>query len=120
MPKKGDRFIYRVVAVSDGQSMCRADRWSDANIKPMYVDGKKKVDNRTWLAIPATTKSILAPLSLLWLLAFIGFSFLYIALLLQLALDGLFVQGLIAFLLAQLTYTALFLTQCRWQVSRLS
>jgi len=36
-----------------------------------------------------------------------------------LALDGLFVQGLAAFLLAQITYTALFLTQYRWQIQRL-
>jgi len=36
-----------------------------------------------------------------------------------LALDGLFVQGLVAFLLAQVIYTVLFLTQCRWQSSRL-
>jgi uncharacterized membrane protein YhhN len=36
-----------------------------------------------------------------------------------LALSGLFVQGLIAFLLAQVTYTVLFLTQFRWQISRL-
>jgi uncharacterized membrane protein YhhN len=36
-----------------------------------------------------------------------------------LALDGLFVQGLAAFLLAQVTYTALFLTQFRWQTGRL-
>jgi uncharacterized membrane protein YhhN len=35
-----------------------------------------------------------------------------------LAMRGLFVQGLIAFLLAQLTYTALFLTQFRWQPKR--
>uniref|UniRef100_UPI003568447B lysoplasmalogenase n=1 Tax=Marinobacter sp. TaxID=50741 RepID=UPI003568447B len=33
---------------------------------------------------------------------------------------GLFIPGLGAFLLAQLTYTALFLTQFRWRVSRLS
>ena len=36
-----------------------------------------------------------------------------------LALDGLFVQGLAAFLLAQVTYTVLFLTQYRWQTRRL-
>lgn len=36
-----------------------------------------------------------------------------------LALEGLFVQGLAAFLLAQMTYTALFLTQFRWQPRRL-
>jgi uncharacterized membrane protein YhhN len=36
-----------------------------------------------------------------------------------LALDGLFVQGLVAFLLAQVTYTALFLMQFRWQTRRL-
>jgi uncharacterized membrane protein YhhN len=36
-----------------------------------------------------------------------------------LALDGLFVQGLAAFLLAQITYTVLFLTQYRWQTQRL-
>lgn len=36
-----------------------------------------------------------------------------------LALEGLFVQGLGAFLLAQLTYTILFLTQFRWQPRRL-
>lgn len=101
----------------------------------------------------------------LWLVAFIGFSLLFIALpglipsgwrwffkiipivlLLQLALtatsgrtrlllglglvlsgigdvllamDGLFVEGLVAFLLAQVTYTVLFLTQVRWQPGRL-
>ena len=111
------------------------------------------------------TKPILSPVPPLWLLAFIGFSLLYIALpglipsgwrwffkiipialLLQLALtrtegkvrmllglglllsdtgdvllalDGLFVQGLLAFLLAQVTYTILFLAQCRWQTRRL-
>jgi len=37
-----------------------------------------------------------------------------------LALDGLFVQGLAAFLLAQVTYTVLFLTQYRWQTRRLA
>lgn len=36
-----------------------------------------------------------------------------------LRLDGLFILGLGAFLLAQLTYTALFLTQFRWRVGRL-
>ncbi|ALO45778.1 lysoplasmalogenase [Pseudohongiella spirulinae] len=36
-----------------------------------------------------------------------------------LALDGLFVQGLVAFLLAQVTYACLFLTQARWQSARL-
>lgn len=36
-----------------------------------------------------------------------------------LALEGLFVQGLGAFLLAQVTYTMLFLTQFRWQPRRL-
>ena len=36
-----------------------------------------------------------------------------------LALDGLFVPGLVAFLFAQITYTVLFLTQCRWQPLRL-
>lgn len=36
-----------------------------------------------------------------------------------LSLDGLFIPGLGAFLLAQLTYTALFLTQFRWRVGRL-
>lgn len=36
-----------------------------------------------------------------------------------LALDGLFVQGLAAFLLAQITYTVLFLTRFRWQKRRL-
>ncbi|MDO8908528.1 MAG: lysoplasmalogenase [Pseudohongiella sp.] len=36
-----------------------------------------------------------------------------------LALDGLFVQGLAAFLLAQVTYTVLFLTQFSWQPRRL-
>jgi uncharacterized membrane protein YhhN len=36
-----------------------------------------------------------------------------------LALDGLFVEGLAAFLLAQVTYTVLFLKQFRWQSSRL-
>ncbi len=36
-----------------------------------------------------------------------------------LALEGLFVQGLGAFLLAQVTYTILFLTQFRWQPRRL-
>ena len=36
-----------------------------------------------------------------------------------LSLDGLFLPGLGAFLLAQLTYTALFLTQFRWQAARL-
>jgi len=36
-----------------------------------------------------------------------------------LALEGLFVQGLGAFLLAQFTYTILFLTQFRWQPRRL-
>ncbi len=114
---------------------------------------------------PVLDKPILSRVPLVWLLAFIGFSLLYIALpglipsgwrwlfkiipialLLQLtltrtqgkvrtllglglvlsaigdillALDGLFVQGLAAFLLAQITYTVLFLTQCRWQISRL-
>lgn len=37
----------------------------------------------------------------------------------MLALDDLFVPGLLAFLLAQVTYTVLFLTQCRWQTHRL-
>lgn len=114
---------------------------------------------------PASGKPVLLQLNPLWLLAFLGFSLLYIALpglipsgwrwlfkiipialLLQLtltrtegkvrtllglglvlsaigdillALDGLFVQGLAAFLLAQITYTILFLTQWRWQTSRL-
>ncbi|MCC5812924.1 MAG: lysoplasmalogenase [Ectothiorhodospiraceae bacterium] len=36
-----------------------------------------------------------------------------------LALEGLFVPGLGAFLLAQVVYTALFLTQFRWRISRL-
>lgn len=36
-----------------------------------------------------------------------------------LAMDGLFVQGLAAFLLAQVTYTVLFVTQRRWQPRRL-
>lgn len=36
-----------------------------------------------------------------------------------LALDGLFVQGLAAFLLAQITYTVLFMRQSRWQPRRL-
>jgi uncharacterized membrane protein YhhN len=36
-----------------------------------------------------------------------------------LAMDGLFVQGLGAFLLAQITYTVLFVTQRRWQPRRL-
>lgn len=36
-----------------------------------------------------------------------------------LALDGLFVQGLSAFLLAQVTYTVLFFTQRQWQPRRL-
>lgn len=36
-----------------------------------------------------------------------------------LAMDGLFVQGLGAFLLAQVTYTVLFFTQGRWQPRRL-
>jgi uncharacterized membrane protein YhhN len=36
-----------------------------------------------------------------------------------LAMSGLFVQGLGAFLLAQVTYTVLFLTQFRWQPNRL-
>lgn len=36
-----------------------------------------------------------------------------------LALDGLFVEGLLAFLLAQLVYAVLFLTQFRWQPQRL-
>lgn len=36
-----------------------------------------------------------------------------------LALDGLFVQGLVAFLLAQVTYAGLFITQARWQSTRL-
>jgi uncharacterized membrane protein YhhN len=36
-----------------------------------------------------------------------------------LALEGLFIQGLAAFLLAQITYTILFLTQFRWQPQRL-
>ncbi len=36
-----------------------------------------------------------------------------------LAMDGLFVQGLSAFLMAQLTYTGLFLTQGRWQPRRI-
>ena len=35
-----------------------------------------------------------------------------------LAMDGLFVQGLAAFLLAQVTYTVLFVTQRRWQPRR--
>ena len=110
-------------------------------------------------------KSVFPVVPPLWLLAFTGFSLLYIALpelipsewrwffkiipialLLQLALtrtegkvrmllglglllsatgdvllalDGLFVQGLLAFLLAQVTYTILFLAQCRWQTRRL-
>lgn len=108
------------------------------------------------------TPTLLPPL---WLLAFMGFCLLYIALpglipsgwrwffkiipialLLQLALtgtagnvrvllalglvmsaigdvllalDGLFVQGLVAFLLAQVIYTVLFATQFRWQPRRL-
>lgn len=111
------------------------------------------------------TKPLPSSVPLLWLLAFTGFSLLYIALpglipsgwrwlfkiipialLLYLAvsrthgrirailslglvlsaigdvllaLDGLFVQGLVAFLLAQITYTVLFLTQSRWQTGRL-
>ncbi|MFL1485879.1 lysoplasmalogenase [Marinobacter sp. LN3S78] len=36
-----------------------------------------------------------------------------------LSLEGLFIPGLGAFLLAQLTYAALFLSQFRWRVSRL-
>ncbi|WP_396586649.1 lysoplasmalogenase [Bermanella sp. R86510] len=36
-----------------------------------------------------------------------------------LSLDGLFIIGLGAFLLAQLTYTVLFLTQCKWNAKRL-
>ncbi|MFC4257728.1 lysoplasmalogenase [Marinobacter lacisalsi] len=36
-----------------------------------------------------------------------------------LSLDGLFIPGLGAFLLAQLTYTALFLTQFHWRAGRL-
>lgn len=110
-------------------------------------------------------KSTHAIIPMRWLLAFVGFSLLYIALpglipsgwswlfkiipialLLQLALtktngrvrtllvlglvlsaigdvlltmSGLFVQGLVAFLLAQITYTVLFLRQFRWQTSRL-
>ena len=36
-----------------------------------------------------------------------------------LAMDGLFVQGLAAFLLAQVTYTVLFVTQRNWQPRRL-
>jgi len=36
-----------------------------------------------------------------------------------LAMDGLFVQGLAAFLLAQVTYTVLFVTQRRWRPRRL-
>lgn len=36
-----------------------------------------------------------------------------------LSLEGLFIPGLGAFLLAQLTYTGLFLTQFRWQVTRI-
>jgi uncharacterized membrane protein YhhN len=112
----------------------------------------------------ASTKSATLIFPPIWLLAFLVFSIIYIAvpgvipsgwrwlfkiipiaLLLQLALTrtegrlrailavglvlsaigdvllamrGLFVQGLIAFLLAQLTYTALFLTQFRWQPKR--
>jgi uncharacterized membrane protein YhhN len=110
-------------------------------------------------------KPILSIIPMPWLVAFVGFSLLYIALpglipsglrwlfkiipialLLQLALtrthgrvrtllalglvlsgigdvllamSGLFVQGLVAFLLAQVTYTVLFLTQFRWQTTRL-
>lgn len=112
-----------------------------------------------------SAKPILASVPPLWLLAFVGFSLLYIALpglipsgwrwffkiipialLLYLALtrtegtvrtllglglvlsaigdvllalDDLFVQGLVAFLLAQVTYTVLFLTQFHWRRSRL-
>lgn len=36
-----------------------------------------------------------------------------------LAMNGLFVQGLVAFLLAQVTYTVLFMMQFRWQPGRL-
>jgi uncharacterized membrane protein YhhN len=36
-----------------------------------------------------------------------------------LSLEGLFIEGLGAFLLAQLTYTALFISQSTWQVRRL-
>ena len=36
-----------------------------------------------------------------------------------LAMDGMFVQGLAAFLLAQITYTVLFFSQSRWQPRRL-
>lgn len=113
----------------------------------------------------SSARPVRLQLNPLWLLAFFGFSLLYIALpglipsgwrwlfkiipialLLQLtltrtegkvrtllglglvlsaigdillALDGLFVQGLAAFLLAQITYTILFVTQCRWQTNRL-
>lgn len=113
----------------------------------------------------ASAKPLPGSVSPLWLLVFIGFSLLYIALpglipsgwrwlfkiipialLLQLALtrtggrtrailglglvlsaigdvllalDDLFVPGLVAFLLAQITYTVLFLTQSRWQTGRL-
>jgi len=125
--------------------------------KLTYMEKSRYSNNR----IPAIF-SVIPPL---WLLAFMGFSLLYIALpglipsgwrwffkiipialLLYLALsrtdgqvrmllglglvwsaigdvllalDGLFVQGLVAFLLAQIIYTVLFLTQCRWQGSRL-
>lgn len=111
------------------------------------------------------TQPLLSSVPPLWLLAFIGFSLLYIALpglipsgwrwffkiipialLLYLALgrtrgmtrallglglvlsaigdvllalDDLFVPGLVAFLLAQITYTVLFVTQSRWQTGRL-
>lgn len=114
---------------------------------------------------PEQNQAILSQISPLWLIAFIGFSLLYIflpglipadwywlfkiipiVLLLQLALtrtagkvrallslglvlsaigdvllalEGLFVQGLAAFLLAQITYTVLFLTHFSWQPRRL-
>ncbi|HDZ08938.1 lysoplasmalogenase [Pseudohongiella sp.] len=113
----------------------------------------------------AAEKRFIAVAPPLWLLAFAGFSLLYItlpdfipsdwrwlfkiipiALLLQLALtntsgkvrallglglvlsaigdvllalEGLFVQGLAAFLLAQVIYAVLFLSQSRWQPRRL-
>lgn len=114
---------------------------------------------------PGYDRNFLSGLQPLWLVAFIGFSILYIALPglipsgwrwlfkivpialllylairntegrvqtllglglvlsaigdILLALDGLFVQGLVAFLLAQVTYAGLFMTQAKWQSARL-